>query len=787
MKGRRRLPFTRSVRAKLLVILAALSLPLLLISFIELSSFHQSLRQQAATVARMQSVATAEALASWLDANMPDDQPLTPAAASAIYQYLHARTPPEEGVAMLVIDAQGHIVTDPARPGLVLPLDDFPAGVKTLRWSDGVERTTYVKRLMPSSWGIAVGVPVSNGSTSRYILPLAATWASALLVTVVLAYWAVGRFTRPLRGLAATVSTFGAGDLKERAAIETDDEVGEVAAGFNVMASQLQARFDELQAQGAFIEQIINSLPLGLVVLDSDLTVRLVNPTFARFIGEDAASIAGRNLYAVADGLTALTQVIDKVRRTRRSFVTYGLPLALAKRVDPPAQGGAGNGQFWDVTIWPINLQGPRQDDLILILSEVSNRVRAEKLAAAAFAAERARAIELESLINQMNEGVVIINRQGHYRINPAAARIIGRSGSELRDGIASLLDDIALQDANGRPLNARDTPMRRALDRGETISGERLKILRPDGALRALLVSATPLVDEGGSPAGAVALLRDITEEVMQHEALAAAYDRLREHDRLKSAFFTNVSHEFRTPLNVIIGLAQLLKRDRQLPLAPVQKDTVERLERNARALLELVNDLLEYTRLEAGRSTLRLESVDVREVIDDVARHYAAAARDKNLKVEINLHPELGRVVTDRRKLRKALANLVSNAIKFTRAGAITITAAPVDDAHWRLEVRDTGIGLASEALRFIFDEFRQVDDRLTRTQGGAGLGLAITRKIVELLDGRISVESQPGQGSTFSVLWPVAARPRADTGSLTTPTQSSPAASSLPERPF
>jgi signal transduction histidine kinase len=191
--------------------------------------------------------------------------------------------------------------------------------------------------------------------------------------------------------------------------------------------------------------------------------------------------------------------------------------------------------------------------------------------------------------------------------------------------------------------------------------------------------------------------------------------------------------------------------------------------MERNARSLLELVNDLLDYSRLEAGRAALHLEHVDVNETIKEIVEDYAAETKDKRITLRAEISPELGHVWTDRHKLQQVLSNLVGNAVKFTTAGSIIISAAPLDHDRWRLEVSDTGIGISSEALTYIFDEFRQVDDRLARSYGGTGLGLAITRKIVELLEGEISVESEPQAGSRFSITWPRSVRQRTGTGSL------------------
>ena len=760
------------VRTKLLVMLVVLSLPLFIVSLLQLHSYQQSLVEQAAVVAEIEAVAAEGALSSWLEAHPQARGPgasLDAAAAGELYARLRRHTANRADSAIAVYDAQGRVVPDPAATAHTPAPQSFSAQAAQQRWTDGAERLTRTRGANPYGWRVALGVPLPEHTPEgRSYLMLTLTWALALLASMTLSIWAVGRFTKPLRRLAASASTLGKGELHERFPVETGDEVGTLAAGFNVMASNLESKFNELRTQGAFIAEVLDSLPLGVAVLDEGLVIRRANSTFAGFVGREPAQLQGRGLYEAAAGLAVMSEVVEDVRRTRRAFVNYGLPLELVAR----AEGKDDQPNYFDVTLWPTAERSEARGDLILILSEVSKRVRAERLATAAFAAEKARAAELESVINQMDEGVVIVDARGRYRYNPATARILRREPAEFRDGLQALIEDMELRDLRGQILPARETPLGRAFERGEHVSGEHVQIVRVKEGEReegVLSVSAIPLTGDDGAREGVVAVFRDITNEVRQYRELVDAYARLREHDRLKSAFVANVSHELRTPLNVIIGLCQLLERDRRPALAPLQAEAVTRMERNARALLELVNDLLDYSRLEAGRSALQLEGVDVGAVARDVIDVYAAEAAAKGLELRAEVSPALGRVVTDRHKLAQVVSNLVSNAVKFTASGAVTIKAAPLDEGRWSLEVSDTGIGMSREALQFIFEEFRQVDDRLTRLYSGVGLGLAITRKIVELLEGEITVESRPDEGSRFRVTWPRAPRARTGTGSL------------------
>ena len=761
------------VRTKLLVMLALLSLPLLIISLVQLQTYQTNLTEQSATIARIKAAAAEGALESWLE-NRPNltagGATLSPEQSADLYARLRQHASPDADATVVVFDAQGRLVPNPSQPNLTPVAVNSPADASTQAWRDGVKRLTSTRRGARTGWSVAVGVPpAENTPAGRSVLILTAAWALGLMASSFLSIWAVGRFTTPLRRLAASASTLGQGQLHERFEVETDDEVGTLAAGFNVMASSLEARFNELRTQGAFIEEVLDSLPLGVAVLDASLVVRKANSAFAGIVGREPSALNDRGLHEAAAGLAVLSEVVEDVRRTRHAFVNYGLPLELVARTDDEKNERDDGAKYWDVILWPMSERTEERGDLLLILSEVSKRVRAERLATAAFAAEKSRAAELESVINQMDEGVIIVDARGRYRVNPAAARIIGRAPGEFRDGVQALIADMALRDLHGNILPAAETPLGRALERGEHVSGEHVQIIRGEDEEGVLAVSATPLVGEGGGREGVVAVFRDITPEVRQYKELIAAYGRLREHDRLKSAFVANVSHELRTPLNVIIGLCQLLERDNRQPLAPLQTEAVDRMGRNARALLELVNDLLDYSRLEAGRSALHLEEVNVAAVTQEVIRSFAAEVENKRVQLQAEVSPALAAVCTDRHKLSQVVSNLVSNAVKFTATGTIKITAAPLDNSRWFLEVSDTGIGISREALSFIFDEFRQVDDRLTRPYSGVGLGLAITRKIVELLEGEITVESRPNEGSRFRIVWPLSARPRTGTGSL------------------
>jgi signal transduction histidine kinase len=223
------------------------------------------------------------------------------------------------------------------------------------------------------------------------------------------------------------------------------------------------------------------------------------------------------------------------------------------------------------------------------------------------------------------------------------------------------------------------------------------------------------------------------------------------------KSQFLANMSHELRTPLNAILGYAELLVDGVYGELPDKPRGVIERIQNNGKHLLELINDVLDLAKIEAGRLTLTLEDYSLAEVVRSVVTATEPLASAKGLKFTGVLQDDMPKAHGDARRVSQVLLNLVGNAIKFTETGEVEIRAAR-DKGQFVLTVRDTGPGIAEADQERIFGEFQQIDNSNTRKQGGTGLGLAISKRMVEMQGGTISVESVLGQGSTFRVALPV-----------------------------
>ncbi len=227
-------------------------------------------------------------------------------------------------------------------------------------------------------------------------------------------------------------------------------------------------------------------------------------------------------------------------------------------------------------------------------------------------------------------------------------------------------------------------------------------------------------------------------------------------EANQAKSAFLANMSHELRTPLNAIIGFTRLVLRKTEGQIPALQKENLRKVSTSAEHLLNLINGLLDLSKIEAGRMEVFVESFKLDELVHTVLSTVEPMVKDDRVRLIREIAPDIPILNTDREKLKQILLNLLSNAAKFTERGEIKISALQENGAL-KLVVSDTGIGMKKEVLDHIFEEFRQADMSSTRKYGGTGLGLAITKRLVHFLNGDISVESEVGKGTTFTITLP------------------------------
>ena len=357
-----------------------------------------------------------------------------------------------------------------------------------------------------------------------------------------------------------------------------------------------------------------------------------------------------------------------------------------------------------------------------------------------------------------VNSPVAIVTLETDGRItslNPAFERLFGYTQSE---GVGRNLDDLINTTETLAEAAAYTTQATQHTARG---IGKRR---RKDGSMLDVELAGVPVVVEGKN-VGIMALYHDVTDLLRAKQEAESA-------NHAKSRFLANMSHELRTPLNAIIGYSEMLKEDAEENDLPEYAADLAKIRSSGKHLLALINDVLDLSKIEAGKMELYVETFDLRSTIDDVITTVEPLLTQNGNTLEVVCAPGLGAMRTDMIKVRQALLNLLSNASKFTNHGKVRLEVSrergSTDEYVFRIS--DTGIGMTAEQQSKLFEAFSQAEASTTRRFGGTGLGLAITRRFCEMMGGRIDVESEHGRGSTFTMRLPAAA---ADAGeALDTP---------------
>jgi PAS domain S-box-containing protein len=388
-------------------------------------------------------------------------------------------------------------------------------------------------------------------------------------------------------------------------------------------------------------------------------------------------------------------------------------------------------------------------------VSHREGRVRAERNSAEM--ALRSAEIRFTRLFEAGIIGILICDIHGNIKdANDGFLRMVGYSRDEVLSGGVRWADMTP-------PEWARhdQEAIAQLMERGATNTWEK-EYVRKDGSRVPILVGVAMLND-----VDCIAFVLDITERRRLEELrvrsaeLEAQNERVKESSRLKNEFLANMSHELRTPLNSIIGFADILY-DREVPAdSPKHHELIGDILRSGRHLLQLINDVLDLAKVEAGKLDFRPEPVDLVQLVGEVSAILRSIAAGKDIEIVTQVDPSLQHVTLDPARLKQVLYNYVSNALKFTEIGGrVTIRATTEGDAMFRIAVEDNGIGIATQDLPRLFIEFQQLDAGTAKKHAGTGLGLALTKRIVEAQAGSVGVTSALGQGSTFYAILPIEA---------------------------
>jgi PAS domain S-box-containing protein len=497
---------------------------------------------------------------------------------------------------------------------------------------------------------------------------------------------------------------------------------------------ELEASRKDIARERGYLDALLTSAPVAIAVVDPVKGIETVNPRFEALFGYGLDECRGRalNELIVPPGDRDAARELDA--RTEMGEVVSAEIVRRRK-----------NGSLVPVHASASRSGGLAEGVVFVAYDDISDLKRAER-------ALREKEAQYRQLVESASDLVWQVDRELRWTfLNAAAATVYARPATELL----------------GSPFLERVEPDSREGDRqmlGRVLAGREVHDhetvhTNAKGERRDLSFSARPLRDEAGAIVGAHGTARDVSARVAARLALEQARAEAERIAQAKSAFLANMSHEIRTPMNGIMGMTELLLLTE---LTPEQRRQAEIIRSSSASLLQIINDVLDFSRLEAGRVALAQEPFDLHGLVISVVRPLALQAFRRGIEMVCDVEDRVPQwVIGDCGRLRQILNNLIGNAVKFTHEGEIEVrvtAGAGGADTTIGFAVRDTGIGIAADKLEAVFEEFTQVDHSATRRYEGTGLGLTISRHMVRMMGGELRVKSDVGTGSEFGFALPL-----------------------------
>lgn len=630
-----------------------------------------------------------------------------------------------------------------------------------------VSATTYIDEFYQPLYSMQATISQTLSRTVRrqWFLML-----SIAAVVMVFAFTVARRITSPLRDLVKGAERVQRGQLDQPVSVKNNDELGVLAGVFNTMMNSVSESNVKLHDYATNLEKrladIIDFIPDATFVIDSKGKVIAWNQAMEKMTGIESADMIGRGNYEYALPFYGERRpiLIDLVLQPEEEIEKKYVYLRKNGRIlfgeaYTPSLGGGGI--FLTATAAALHDSGGNIFGAIECIRDVTDHKRAEE--ALKESEERLRAIA-----ETAKDAIIMFDNNGNITYwNPAACEIFKYTGSDaLGCNFIQLITPEQYQNTFRRGFsNFQKTGRGPTFDR--TFEAE---LQRKDGCRfpAEISMAGIKIFDKWH----AIAILRDISARKQTEWELEKAKEEAEVANRAKSAFLAMMSHEIRTPMNAIIGMSDLLL-DGELSLQ--HRDFVETIRNSGGILLSIINDILDFSKIEAGKLELEHRSFDIRQCVDSSLEIFAHHARSKGIELDclIDAHTPTY-IMGDSTRLHQILVNLIGNAVKFTEKGEITVTVhsrkleqqAEPDipgggsqpknrETQWyelKFSISDTGIGIPADLLHRLFQPFTQVDSSTTRKYGGTGLGLTISKRLTEMMGGKIEVESEKGKGSTF-----------------------------------
>jgi PAS domain S-box-containing protein len=477
-------------------------------------------------------------------------------------------------------------------------------------------------------------------------------------------------------------------------------------------------------------KDVLESVPDGIVMVDRAGTIVLTNRQAERLFGYDSGELQGRPVETLLPAASRAAHVDH-----RSGFFSHPGHRAMGRGIE--LFGLRKDGSEFPVEISLSPIQTGQGTLVMSAIRDIGDRKKAET--------------KFRGLLESAPDAIIIVNQAGSIVIvNTQAETLFGYQRAQMIGSKVEMLMPDRYRDSHPRRRDGFFAdPRVRPMGAGLELYGR-----RRDGTEFPIEISLSPLETEEGTLVSSA--IRDITERKRIEQ-------RLHHASRMKSEFLANMSHELRTPLNGIIGFSELLVDEKVGALNDKQKEFLRDILSSGHHLLQLINDVLDLSKVEAGRMQLFPKPFDLAKAIGEICAVVSPMSKKKGIRVRVDVSSAVQNVVLDAQRFKQVLYNLLSNAVKFTDEGGDVAIVAELDEGHaLRLSVRDTGIGIAPADLEKLFQEFTQLDSGNTRHYEGTGLGLALTRKLVEFQRGAITVASRVGEGSVFTVQLPLGTLP-------------------------
>jgi PAS domain S-box-containing protein len=511
------------------------------------------------------------------------------------------------------------------------------------------------------------------------------------------------------------------------------DNAGRII-GLSTIARDITGR-KQAEAELRKLSLAVQQSPASVVITDVQGNIEYVNPKFTQITGFSFEEVIGQN-----------PRILKSGEKAPEEYKELWDTITSGKEWRGIFHNKKKNGElYWEsASISPIKDGQGVITHFIAIKEDITAIKEAQDELA-----------KLSLVASKTDNAVIITDKDGFIEwVNEGFTRMTGYVLAEVAGKKPGAILQGPLSDP--RTVNR----IRSLLQKKETFTEEVLNYHK-SGRVYWVSMDITPIRDDRGEVVRFISIQRDITHRKETEKALRKAKEAADDANRAKTDFLASMSHEIRTPMNAIIGMAELLEES---PLNPDQRKFVDIFRSAGETLLNIINDILDLSKVEAGQITLENINFNLGDLVEKVCEVMALRAHEKNIELACRIFPEVPvNLVGDPGLMRQVLTNLLGNAVKFTEQGEVVLEVAPVFSdqeppgepqlATLLFSIKDTGIGISPDKLDYIFEKFAQADASTTRRYGGTGLGLPITKRLVELMGGRIMVESQPGQGSTFS----------------------------------